>query len=114
MVTFFLTLLSQLRIHHWQTESYAQHMAYGNTYDALGPLIDNYIEIFMGKRGKIKNENGFSFKLQNYSESTEFIDSSIKYLYDELDVNDNDTDLMNIRDEIVSELNKLKYLLTLK
>lgn len=38
---------NQVRIYHWQTKSYARHMAFGKTYDALGDLIDSFVEIYI-------------------------------------------------------------------
>ena len=40
LITKLLTLHNQLKVYHWQTDSYAQHQAFGGTYDALSPLID--------------------------------------------------------------------------
>lgn len=118
IVTNLLTLHNQLKIHHWQTKSYAQHQAFGSTYDAFTPLIDEFVEVFMGKYGRIKSQDGFSIKLLNLDSlsENELIEKYIKYfttdLTDQLD-KDKDTDLLNLRDEMLSELNKLKYLLTL-
>lgn len=118
LVTNLLTLHNQLKIHHWQTKSYAQHQAFGGAYDSFSALIDEFIEVFMGKYGRIKSEKGFSIDLVNYEDLSpvEFIDKYINFLIK--DVTDKlnketDTDLLNIRDEMLGELNKLKYLLTL-
>jgi len=118
MVTELLTLHNQLKINHWQTESYAEHQALGITYDTLTDLIDEFIEVFMGKYGRVVNKSGFSLDIKNIKEmpSDRLADTYIKFLIEELpsklDVK-KDTDLLNIRDEILSSLNKLKYLLTL-
>ena len=47
-----LRIQQQLRILHWQTKSYARHKAYGKTYDELGDLIDEFMEVQMGKYGR--------------------------------------------------------------
>jgi DNA-binding ferritin-like protein len=114
-----LTLTNQLKIYHWQTKAYSQHIAFGTTYDELSELIDNYVEIFIGKYGTIVNNNGFDIKLQNLSSKKpeQFINESCEFLINEFVKNINqqsDTDLLNIRDEILAKLNKLKYLLALK
>ena len=118
MITELLKLQSQLRIFHWQTESYAQHNAFGQTYEALDDLIDTFIEVFSGKYGKIKSNEGFSLTLENLSDNPiEFIDNNISYLLSELPSKldkEKDTDLLNIKDEMLACLNKLKYLLSLK
>ena len=103
MINELLTLQTQLRIFHWQTKSYAAHQALGITYDSLSLKIDEFVEVFMGKYGRI-SVNKMSINLEDLSDGTldVFVD------------NEKDTDLMNIRDEMLSSMNKLKYLLTLE
>jgi hypothetical protein len=119
IVTNLLTLHNQLKIHHWQTKSYAEHNALDGAYGAFSGLIDQFIEILMGKYGRVKSNGGFKIELSNYEEldTMDFVDKYIEYLINEvpkgLDA-EKDTDLLNIRDEMLGELNKLKYLLTLK
>jgi hypothetical protein len=107
----------QFRFLHWQTKSYAKHQAYGAFYDNLDDLIDKYVEVCMGKHGRPNFEGGFtmdfedikSFSMQEYLDDfTEFLMSLSEKL-----TQGEDTDLLNIRDEILAEVNKLKYLLTL-
>lgn len=117
IVTNLLTLHNQLKIHHWQTKSYAEHQALGTAYDALTEQIDEFVETFMGKYGRIESRDGFKIELGNYSNinTIDFVDKYIEYLVKELptDLEESDTDLLNIRDEMLGVLNKLKYLLTL-
>ena len=113
-----LTLVNQIKICHWQSETFGSHTALGLTYDKLNDLIDLFIEEFMGKYGKIRSESGFLIKLKNANELdiTEFINLNIQYLTTELIkiIQPTDTNLLNIRDEILGELQKLKYLMTLQ
>lgn len=117
LISPFLKIQNQLRIFHWQTSSYAQHKAFGSAYNALDDLIDTFVEIFTGKYGKTKASAQYVIELDNYSDDyLSTIDSFIVYLVNlsnELDASI-DTDLLNIRDEMLGELNRLKYLLTLK
>jgi len=106
---------NQLRFFHWQTTSYARHQAYGAAYEALDPLIDNFVEVLMGKYGRVP---ALPMKVYNRNEKDcmTFIDETLAVL---LGLSTTlspqaDTDLLNIRDEMVAEFNKLKYLLTLK
>ena len=117
IVTNLLTLHNQLKIHHWQTKSYAEHQALGGTYNEFSELIDEFVEVFMGKYGRIESKDGFKIELSNYKDisPTDFVDKYIDYLVNELpkSLEENDTDLLNLRDEMLGQLNKLKYLLTL-
>ena len=105
----------QTRIFHWQTKSHARHKAFGKVYSNLGDLIDTFAEAWMGKNGRVRVSG--PIELQNLGGDVEqIIDGYIETLVGITDVLDpqRDTDLLNIRDEILSEFNKLKYLLTLK
>lgn len=117
IVTNLLTLHNQLKIHHWQTKSYAEHQALGGAYDAFTDMIDEFIEVLMGKYGRIKGADGFTIELKEYDNisTNDFVDKYIDYLVNELPkgLEESDTDLLNIRDEMLAQLNKLKYLLTL-
>jgi hypothetical protein len=113
-----LTILNQIKIYHWQTESYAQHQAFGGAYDALSALIDQFIEVYMGKYGRIEAKGGSTtvdlFNMEQLP-FDQFVDNAVNYLVAiEIPNKEADSDLMNIRDEMLAELNKLKYLLTLK
>lgn len=119
IVTNLLTLHNQLKIHHWQTKSYAEHQALGSAYDEFTGLIDEFIEVLMGKYGRVKSENGFKIELSNYDNlsTVDFVDKYIDYLIKDVPKGletEKDTDLLNIRDEMLGTLNKLKYLLTLQ
>lgn len=112
----FIKIQQQLRIFHWQSETYAQHKAFGETYEALDGLIDDFVEVFTGKYGKPKAKFTYSIELKNLDETfvTE-IDDSISFLLALSEhVDPSDTDLLNIRDEMLALFNKLKYLLSLK
>jgi len=71
----------------------------------------------MGKYGRVESKNGFKIELSNYKDisPTDFVDKYIDYLVNELpkSLEESDTDMLNIRDEMLGQLNKLKYLLTL-
>lgn len=106
---------NQLRFFHWQTTSYARHQAYGGAYDALDDLIDKFVEVLMGKYGRVP---ALPMKVYNRNEKDclTFIDETIGFLLNLSTMLSptTDSDLINIRDEMVAEFNKLKYLLTLK
>jgi DNA-binding ferritin-like protein len=46
LITKFLTLHNQLKVYHWQTDSYAQHKALGDAYEAFDEYIDRFVEEF--------------------------------------------------------------------
>lgn len=116
IITPFLTLQNTLRIHHWQTKSYAEHKALGKAYESLDPLIDQFVEVYFGKYGSINAKETFKINLENYRPGgcKEMIDESISYLENfENSLKENDTELLNIRDEMLAVLQQTKYLLRL-
>ena len=108
----------QLRFLHWQTKSYAKHQAYGGIYSSLDGLIDTFVETCMGKHGRPSYSGGYTLEGQDIDEISiqEFVDGTVSFLIGLTEKYDGkaDTDLLNIRDEMLGEFNKLKYLLTLK
>lgn len=109
---------NQFRFLHWQTMGDAKHRAYGEMYEGLGDKIDMFTEVMMGKYGRPEFESEFSIMFQDISSlnTQNFMDGICEFLVSMTDQLDSryDTDLLNLRDEILADTNKLKYLLTLK
>ena len=115
----FITLQEQFRILHWQTKSYARHNAFGSIYSDLDGLIDEFMEVYMGKYGRVEfngGEGSITLKNTDTLQLNNFLNSNIEWLksLSEKLKSDKDSDLLNLRDEMMGEINKLKYLLTLK
>jgi hypothetical protein len=115
--TTMLQMQKQYQIFHWQTTSFSQHKSFGNIYESLDESIDTFIETYMGKYGRVISASKFNLEMSNYSDLN-FINATnsyIEFLINLTNMLDSarDTDLLNIRDEILGNLNRLKYLLTL-
>ena len=119
LISTFLGIQSQFKVLHWQTQSYSKHNAYGGIYDSFSDLSDKFMEVYMGKYGRVAldGEND-AIQLSNIGEIKvdELVDTVVEFLCSLTNqLNDKrDSDLLNIRDEMLAEVNKLKYLLTLK
>jgi hypothetical protein len=105
----------QLRIFHWQTESYAQHKAFGRIYESLDGLVDSFVETYMGKFGRAKPTLTYHIELKSLNGNVvnDVLDGFVGYL-DDMNNENLSTDLLNIRDSILGEVHTLKYLLSLK
>ena len=108
-------LQMQMRIFHWQTKSYARHKALGKFYESFDGLLDNFVETYQGIFGRV----GFaqSLELKNLDESTNLenvLNNAINILNEESPEIQDNSDLSNIRDEMIGQMNRLKYLLTLE
>jgi len=108
-----IQLQTQFKIFHWQTFSFANHNAFGGLYDALSESIDEFVETYQGIYGRF-DFGVASFSITNLSDSDfiSILNDNIQTLtqYESLFSN---TDLLNIRDEILGSINRTKYLLTL-
>jgi len=115
-VQFFLELQSQLRILHWQTKSHAKHIALGDTYNVLDGLIDSYVETCMGLHGRfILDDEHKTLTINNLSDVDMLgMIKTVRTTFQKMEISPIDSDLLNIRDEMLSQINKLSYLLTLK
>ena len=115
IVTEMLTIRNQVKVYHWQTGSFARHTATDGLTAKLDELIDEFVETYMGKYGRPKVSG--AIKVSNFSEGAakSFVAQKRKYLEVDLPkkLKPSDTDLLNVRDEILGELNKVLYLFTL-
>jgi hypothetical protein len=103
----------QLKIMHWGTESYAQHNAYGATYESVDSGLDALVESYQGYHGRI--DFGCSCDLPSFKdvECESWLDSILECL-NSLRCELKESDLQNMSDELIASVSKLKYLLTLR
>jgi len=118
LITNFVKMQEQLRVFHWQTTSYARHNAFGGAYSDLDSLIDTFMETYMGKYGRVSLEENETIDLYNIGSLSlnDYLSTVTEFLLgfnETLDATQ-DSDLLNVRDEMLGTINKLKYLLTLK
>ncbi len=114
-IHFFLHLRNQIKLYHWQTRVYARHIATDKAVEELDKAMDSFVEIYLGKYGRTKlSAKQATFTLHNLTDAgaTRLIQAAIKQLYGPLvkGLKEHDTDLINLRDEIVAQLNQLLYL----
>jgi DNA-binding ferritin-like protein len=109
----------QTKLLHWQTYKYSQHKALDKLFNSLIDLGDELAESIMGKYGRPHlSEENLCLQLFNYDgDLSRFMDNlyscyrnDCRCLFDE----NKDSELLNIIDEIISLIDKIKYLLTLE
>jgi len=108
VVLFFLQLLNNVQLVHWNTKSFAAHKATGQLYEALHPLVDSFVEISSQTRltpfdAKIQVSHFTQAKFKTYLKSVVKILTAMKL----------EADLANIRDEMVGHIHQFLYLYTL-
>jgi len=118
-----MEMLNTVKLYHWKTGSYAEHKATDELYERLNEHVDKFVEVLLGKSdkhierlGKIDTIRTFDsaprarpadFKERMY-EYREFL-TDLDRCFD----SKKDTDLLNIRDEILGDVNQFMYLMTL-
>jgi DNA-binding ferritin-like protein len=117
IITLALECSAQLKLFHWQTFSFAQHEAFDKIGKDLAKAFDKLVETLLG-RYRSYEYKPINLTLEPYSNENILVKIN-QYIgiltQKECPIlNTNDTDAQNIVEEIVAELNKLKYLLTLE
>ena len=116
----FIQILNIIKIYHWKTLSYPQHKATDELYESFNGRMDEFVETMIGKTGKRFNLSSVkSIPFYDYTSVTKFkqcIETFKSYLVNMSNApyfkNPENSDLLNIRDEILGDLNKFTYLLT--
>ena len=118
----FLEMLMMVKLYHWKTTSYATHKATDELYSSLNEHIDKFIEVLLGKAGnRIGLISNKSFSLGDVDSQGKLKQRIMTFKSYLVGLNNNKTiglmsnsDLLNIRDEILGDLNQFLYLLTFK
>ena len=115
IVTVLFNIRDQVKLYHWQTRSFAEHKATDDLIGTLDTNIDKFVESYMGSYGRPHVRKTLPVKNLTVSGIRNFISKSVNWLTTSLPrkVKKTDSDLLNIRDEILSDLNQVKYLFTL-
>lgn len=118
----FLEMLLMVKLYHWKTTSYATHKATDELYTKINANVDSFVEVLLGKSGVrtdlMSNKNIRLVDLSSAESLKREIEGFKGYL---VGLTDNkamkkmtNTDLFNIRDTILGDLNQFLYLLTFK
>ena len=118
----FFEILMMVKLFHWKTTSYPTHKATDELYTKLNENIDSFIEILLGKTGLrtnlMSNKTIRLLDLSSQESLKREVEAFKGYL---VSLNNNkamktmtNTDLLNIRDTILGDLNQFLYLLTFK
>jgi hypothetical protein len=122
IVVKFLETLNLVKLYHWKTHSYATHKATDELYDNINKNIDSFVEVLLGKyEGRVDLTSRKSIQLKDFNSVGDFkreMESFKNYL---VGLSNNkalksmsNTDLFNIRDELLGNVNQFLYLLSFK
>jgi len=118
IVKIFLEMINMIKLYHWKTRSFSQHKATDELYSKLSDNIDRFLEVLMGKdQSRVRmlesridlldpdSEKEFKARIHQYRE---FMENMNTYFDSR-----RDSDLLNIRDEILANLNQFLYLMSM-
>lgn len=105
-VLMLLHAVTNTHILHFQTRSYAQHMALGDFYDGLGDLVDTFVEAYQGKYGII---SAYPADYDPPAEPVAYLDSLKTGVAQMRTRLPKDSELQNLIDEIASLIDSTLY-----
>ena len=122
IVVKFLQILNMVKLYHWKTYSYATHKATDELYSKLNKNTDSFVEVLLGKHGdRVNLMQTKSIALKDFNSVSDFKREMINFKGFLVGLNSNkamkgmsNSDLYNIRDEILGDVNQFLYLLTFK
>lgn len=114
-----MELQNMIKIYHWNTHSYAEHKATDELHERLGDNIDKFVETMLGKDSSRIEHLSRNISLHSLKTKTSLREKMFLYRRFLMSMNkcldaSADSDLLNIRDEILGDINQFLYLLTLK
>lgn len=119
----FFEMILLIKLFHWKTHSYSTHKATDKLYDDLNGHMDRFMEVLLGKTGirmNFMNQKSISlYDLDSQEKLIAKVNQFKSYLVNLLNKKslENlmlDTGLLNVRDEILEDMNQFLYLLSLK
>ena len=120
IILFFMDMLTTVKLYHWKTMNYATHKATDELYDDLNKYVDEFVEVLLGYKGGVRAKlPRTQVTLHDCNSIEEFkkkIDGYKNVLIgftSRFDGKKN-SDLLNIRDEILATLNKSLYVMSFK
>lgn len=114
----FIEMLNMIKLYHWNTHSYAQHKATDELHEKMSGHVDKFVEILLGKDESRIDVLTAKSNLVHCKHTGTFKDQIYHYREYLIEMNqcfdpDTDSDLLNVRDEILGDLNQFLYLMTL-
>jgi len=117
LVKMFLEMLTTIKLYHWNTHSYSRHKATDELHEKLSELVDQFVEVMQGKMFTPNRIRTINSEILAYTPETKMkmVDKILFYIEQLQNLNNlfsttKDSDLLNIRDEMLAHLNQFLYL----
>ena len=105
-----------LKLFHFQTDTYGSHKTSDKYIEKYAEVMDRFLEVAQGIYGKVSLTR-YSISGSSHTNENIFkhLNGMIVYFKSKIDdILADHTELINLRDELLSDLEQLKYLLTFK
>ena len=112
-----LTVRNNIKLYHWATSVFARHKATCDFVSAMDGLIDTFVETYSSRYGKPKGLMTLELAVFSDAEAMQYLDNFATFLVTELPKYVNaktDSDLLNLRDEMLNQVHQTLYLFTFK
>jgi hypothetical protein len=115
IVRVFMEMLNMIKLYHWKTRSYSQHKATDELHEKMQSNVDRFVEVLLGKDETRIQMLEKRIDLLDMRSKEEFKKRLLTYRKFLTDMNiyfddSQDSDLLNIRDELLADLNQFLYL----
>jgi len=118
IIKVFFNMTCMIKLYHWQTKIYSRHKATDSLHSDLLSFTDKFIEVYIGRYGRPHFDKNFQINVSELSEDDahKLLHRFVDFLKNELpkSLKKSDTDLLNIRDEILATVHQTLYLFTLQ
>lgn len=108
---------AQIKLYHWKTSLYARHKGTDKFLEKFDKLLDQFIEVLSGCRNE-KVHDSFNIKLVSLTDKNaeKYLADFRSWVSEKLPtfLYEHETDLLNLKDEILANVNRLIYLFRLK
>ena len=116
MILFMFELQTSVKMYHWQTESYANHKTTNKLFENISKLIDSFVEKYIGVFGRPSMKIGSSVPVENMTKTKylRVLKTAQEYFRGPLQkMISKNSELQNIRDELLAEIDQAQYFATL-
>lgn len=119
LVETLLQLRNAIKVYHWSTTDYARHVATCGFIGKADTIIDRIVETFSARYGRPPADASYSIRFGGLTDATAKAEmkAAAQWLVREMpkfvDAR-RDSDLLNLRDELLNEVHQALYLFELK
>jgi DNA-binding ferritin-like protein len=114
-VKLLLKLQNNVRLFHWNTVAYKNHIASDKLYEDIDTYVDRFVEVYMAKHGRLAPATKIQLNLDILSDQqiVPYLKAVAAYLSNDtfFDMFSNDPDLQTILSDIIEAINKAIYIM---